>query len=68
MRESGRLLPAFAESNRDEPDYPSYEDEEPYDSSGDPYAADASEQDPDGDDLDGDLYDLAVMDEVDNNQ
>ena len=44
------------------------EDEEPYNSGGDPYAADASEQDPDGDDLDGDLYDIAVMDEVDNNQ
>ena len=28
------LLPAFAESNRDEPDYPSYEDEEPYDDTG----------------------------------
>ena len=44
------------------------EDEEPYNSGGDPYAADAFEQDPDGDDLDGDLYDIAVMDEVDNNQ
>ena len=44
------------------------EDEEPYNSSGDPYAADASEQDPDGDDLDGAFYDIAVMDEVDNNQ
>ena len=44
------------------------EDEEPYDSSGDPYAADASEQDPDGDDLDDDLKDIAVTDETDQNQ
>ena len=44
------------------------EDEEPYDSSGDPYAADASEQDPDGDDLDDDLNDIAVTDETDQNQ
>ena len=44
------------------------EDEEPYNSGGDPYAADASEQDPDGDDLDDDLNDIAVTDETDQNQ
>ena len=44
------------------------EDEEPYNSGGDPYAADASEQDPDGDDLDDDLNDIAVTYETDQNQ
>ena len=44
------------------------EDEESYNSGGDPYAADASEQDPDGDDLDDDLNDIAVTDETDQNQ
>ncbi len=44
------------------------EDEEPYDSGGDPYADDASEQDSDGDDLDDPLYDITVTGGTDNDQ